>query len=200
MKKTICVLLAVLLCALAACPALAEETEEYTELERIFIPSVITDLVNAHMLRLSEHWGDQHGSTVEDVDSLKAALALTFTESQDYLMFYDNPDWSVEMTFAWPEGTEPDPDRPARTFSLAVKGTMEESVRKMMEAALVLAIADLAVDIDPVAVADFIDAGKFEGEEFPLFGDFALCLARLPDGYYHYAILDKTYHVEVPEE
>ena len=182
MKKMLCALLALLM-VIPAFSAFAEE-----EAGAGFpVPAAFAEAFNSHVNRLLEHLGDREGLTVEEVDALKTALTVAVTDTQDWILYYDNPDWSVEFAFPFADSA-PDPDAAAGNINLAVRDGVDESVRHLLEEALILSLADFA-EFDMTPVLDWAAEGKFEGEQLPLFGGWTLNLIHLSDGCFHYAVL-----------
>lgn len=155
----------------------------------IFVPEVFVPEVNAWCEMFLQHMAEEEGYDEETLTYLVGALTLYYDETIEYILYCDNEDHSVEMAFAYPSADQAGVDKQADTFALSIADNMNDTFRDLVATSMIMAMGMHDPDLDLMAVASFMDQGKFEGETYPLFDDYVLCLIHMSDGHNQYAVI-----------
>ena len=158
-------------------------------IQGIFVPEVFVPEVNAWRELLIQHMAEEEGYDEETMTYLQDALTLYYDETIEYIIYCNNEDQSIEMAFAYSSADQAGLDKQADTFALSIADNINRSFRDVVATSMVMAMGLHDPDLDLMAVATFMDQGVFEGETYPLFDGYVLCLAHMPDGHYQYAVI-----------
>ena len=184
MKKTICMMLALLLAVVLLLPAIAEETaaepaETETQVRRCLNPAMFFTAFNQYMERMADTLSAQGTITEADADVLKRSFTFTQVNSTPLMngsdgnvLYIGNADWMMGAAFFYKEEIA-DPPQDAVILNMSFGAGVPEVVILLARSCLQSMIAvDYEDDETKNAIAEWFSAAKETG-----------AFLTLPDGY-----------------
>ena len=137
--------------------------------EQLMIPLPVIELMNRCIAATCEGIAADYSM---DADELYAACELALSEVGQEVIYFDNPDWSIELYFYFKGVNEPDVNMEATHWCIAVgdKSSDPELMRSVAFSAAISLLCALDPEFDADAALEFLSSGdtgdRYEGNGY----------------------------------
>lgn len=150
-------------------------------------PSVFVSYFNGMMIALADQYAEALGE--EGVAIVKEGYVLTEEDFKGQMVYYDNPEWTVEAGFMFEDEVDFLVNAPALSMTFSIRNDLPDGAVYLSRAALKMVIAYHSQDrVSYTDLSEWFDTVDDPSDIFPLSGGWTLNYMQA-EGFTKYAVL-----------